>query len=107
MSYNYQGISALQVLLEKQSKGPYFLGEQFSAADAAVAPFFQRFKVVLENGIGGYKADEGRVLLNGVFQDEKFARFVAYLDALLSRESVKDTFPAVWISSLVCIYLTH
>lgn len=97
----------MQVLLVQQSKGPYFLGEQFSAADAAVAPFFQRFKVVLENGLGGYKAAEGRALLNGVFQDEKFSRFVAYLDALLNRESVKETFPAVWTSFLVCIYPIH
>ena len=94
----YTGVSVLQELLVKQSKGPYFLGEQFSAADAAAAPFLQRFKVVLENGIGGYKAKEGRSIFNGLLQDEKYSPFAAYLDAILTRESVKETFPTVWAS---------
>jgi glutathione S-transferase len=110
MNFMYSGVSALQELLVKQSKGPYFLGEQFSAADAAVAPFLQRFKVVLENGIGSYKAKEGRALLSRLFQDEKFSRFAAYLDAILCRESVKETFPTVCApfscthSKLICRY---
>jgi len=35
--------------LEAHSKGPYFLGDQFSIADIALLPFLERFSVSLKH----------------------------------------------------------
>ena len=100
MKFKYSGVSALQEFLVEQGKGPCFLGEQLSAADAA-APFPQRFKVVLEDGIDCYKANEGRAS-QWPASGWKFSRSAAHLDTILSREIVKKTFPEVMGPFLMC-----
>jgi len=46
--------------------GTILLDEQFSVADAAVAPILQRFTAMLKDGIDSYKAGERGTLLKGV-----------------------------------------
>ena len=71
-------ISALRTISEKRQKGgPYFLGNEFSLADIAIAPFAVRDYIVKEHR--GYRRED-------VSND-----WVEWAKALESRESVKKT----------------
>ncbi|KAF1805323.1 thioredoxin-like protein [Mucor lusitanicus] len=44
-----------ELLLQQSKTGPYFLGETYSLADVAIAPFVLRIHALLEHILGGYK----------------------------------------------------
>ncbi|KAH9942184.1 glutathione-S-transferase [Epithele typhae] len=72
----YAGVRAL--MAEAAVDGPYFLGEQFSTVDVALAPFVAR-DFVLAAHRGYERAEAGE-------------RWVRYARALEERKSVRETF---------------
>ncbi|KAI0758862.1 hypothetical protein C8Q74DRAFT_1372772 [Fomes fomentarius] len=81
-----QGIEQLQSILPPTG----FAIGQFSLADIAVAPFFARMWLFLNNGIGKY-TDEDRQKLRDALTSEKFARFKQYLSDIQQRPSFKKS----------------
>ncbi|RUS14735.1 glutathione S-transferase [Endogone sp. FLAS-F59071] len=72
---------ANQLLLEQSPTGPYFLGDQFSLADVAIAPFIARFQVFRDN------------YLEDFVIPEEYDRLLSWGKALQERESFKETWP--------------
>lgn len=70
----------LEGALEKQGKGPYFNGADYSLVDAAYAPFLQRYGFL------------DRIKPLGLI--EKFPRLKAWREALLARPSTHSFPPA-------------
>lgn len=72
-------------LFERQSgAGPFFLGEAFSMADVALAPFFHRFKHTLKH----YR---GYDLLGDDASRPQLARLRRWLEACEARPSFEAT----------------
>ncbi|RCI04033.1 hypothetical protein CU098_004651 [Rhizopus stolonifer] len=72
----------LDELLKQQSAtGPYFLGEQFSLADVAIAPFVIRIHTI------------NQTLLNGLELEtvKSSPRLTEFIKALIARPSVQET----------------
>ncbi|OBZ85474.1 Glutathione S-transferase omega-2 [Choanephora cucurbitarum] len=77
-----QALTRFDELLKEQSAtGPYFLGEEFSLADIAIAPFVFRIHAI------------NNVLLDGLKLETvtSSSRLTEYIKGLLTRPSVKDT----------------
>lgn len=70
-----------QLLLEQSPTGPYFLGEQFSLADVATAPFIARFPLMRDN------------FLQDFVIPEEYDRLLSWAKAVQERESFKNTWP--------------
>lgn len=79
-----QEVAEINALYEKQSAGPYFLGEEFSAADLNAITFFARFNVLLPFYRGVVPFPEG---------DPSSARLLAALQAGSKRPGFIATFP--------------
>ncbi|KAJ6582522.1 glutathione S-transferase [Mycena vulgaris] len=88
----WDALEALQSLLPADK--PFAVGNQFTAADIALAPFLARMEVALKNDIGVFKAGEGTQAAEYFFSGGRFARLVKYFDAIKARESFKTTFDA-------------
>lgn len=86
----YSAIEAIQNLLPENGK--YALGDAFTIADIAIAPFFPRMEVVLANDLGKYPVGEAIKVYNTLRNDPKYAKYRRYADALKERESFKNTF---------------
>ncbi|KAJ6627699.1 thioredoxin-like protein [Mycena sp. CBHHK59/15] len=86
----FDALAALQGLLPTDAT--YAVGDEYTAADIAIAPFLARMDVWLKNDIGAYKAGEGRKAYEHLLSAPRFARFVKYWEALKARESFKATF---------------
>ncbi|KAI8605130.1 hypothetical protein EDD21DRAFT_411389, partial [Dissophora ornata] len=74
---------------ESDADGPFFLGEKFTFADLAIAPFLARFFLVTafqEKAV----AAEFEKSLQG---NEKVKRFLEWRDAAVQRESVQKATP--------------
>lgn len=68
--------------MEQSSTGPYFLGEQYSLADIAIAPFFGRLD-----------AFNRLALKNDQFEAVKNSpRLAEFFEGILHRPSFKETF---------------
>jgi len=65
-----------------QTGGPYFLGKDFSLADASYAPFFRRWRMA-----EGWGEPASRIL-------SSFPRVSAWAEAMLARPSVAEAEPA-------------
>jgi len=92
--------AVLAGLLELQAKlgdGPYLMGNQWTIAECAVAPFFIRMLRAKETDLGFLGEKKGKELLQAL-EDPKYAKINAYIDAVASRQSVQKTFPPVSIS---------
>ncbi|KAJ6542526.1 glutathione S-transferase [Mycena vulgaris] len=88
----WDALDALQSLLPADKS--FAVGDEFTAADIAVAPFLARMELVLKNDMGAYKAGEGTKAAEYFFSGGRFARVVKYFDAIKARESFKTTFNA-------------
>jgi len=76
----------LQLLLPPEQK--WAVGDQFSIADVAAAPFFARQDVILKNGLRSlFIDDDARERFK-----EKYARIHKYAGDLLARDTVQATF---------------
>ncbi|EIW74414.1 glutathione S-transferase C-terminal-like protein [Coniophora puteana RWD-64-598 SS2] len=83
-----EGARAIQALLPEGKK--YAIGDEFTIADIAFAPFWARLKLALDHGLGKYQPGEEKVLLEALAAPE-FAKFNAYTQRLLERPSFKAT----------------
>ncbi|KAG1900447.1 glutathione S-transferase C-terminal-like protein [Suillus fuscotomentosus] len=83
------GVDAIQDLLPDGVK--YAVNDQYTIADIALAPFWARLNVLVQKGIGAYKDEEKKKFLKGL-EDPKYAKFNAYIQRLLARQSFKSTF---------------
>ncbi|EIW77980.1 hypothetical protein CONPUDRAFT_84229 [Coniophora puteana RWD-64-598 SS2] len=82
---------AVQTLLPE--KGDWAIGEQFTNADIAIAPFATRLRVLYNTGIGNFPPQEA-AQLKAVMEAPHLARFNAYVDRIEQRESFKATYDA-------------
>ncbi|KAL1924478.1 uncharacterized protein VTP21DRAFT_4132 [Calcarisporiella thermophila] len=76
-----KGLREINDALVKQSNGPYFLGDQFTYADIAAAPFFVRYQLLQEVGFH-------------VPETKEYERVNAYAQTVISHPSVKATTPS-------------
>ncbi|KAJ7867286.1 glutathione S-transferase [Mycena leptocephala] len=88
----FEALEQLQALLPADKM--YAVGDEYTAADIAIAPFLARMEVWLKNDLGAYKEGEGKKASEHLFSGDRFARLIKYFDALKARESFKATFDA-------------
>ncbi|KAJ7306213.1 glutathione S-transferase [Mycena albidolilacea] len=88
----WDALEQLQALLPADKK--YAVGDEFTAADIAIAPFLARMEVWLRNDIGAYKEGEGKKAAEYFFTGDRFARLVKYFEDIKARDSFKATFDA-------------
>jgi glutathione S-transferase len=84
----------------------FAVGDHFTIADAAIAPFFGRWELFLRNDIGNYPEGTGPRLYEELFKSERFARVQALYASLSSRESFKNSFDSVRCVILYCVSMT-
>jgi len=88
----WDALEFIQALLPAEAEGTYAVGNEFTAADIAIAPFLARMEVWMRHDIGAYPAGEGHKAAEYFFHGPRFARFVRYFEAIKARESFKVTF---------------
>lgn len=84
-------IETLQGLLP--DKGPFLLGDRYTAAEIAVSPFFGRLELALKDNLGAISEEDGKRIREAYF-GPKFDKIRKYIKATTERKSFKDTFPA-------------
>ncbi|KAI0336579.1 thioredoxin-like protein [Cubamyces sp. BRFM 1775] len=82
-----EGLEALQARLAPNG---FALGEQWTNADSAVAPFLVRIDLMLKNDIGKFPQSEGLKVLE-VYQGPKFARLTKYIEDIRESSLFKGT----------------
>ena len=87
------GLEAIQALLPEGKT--YAVSNDYTIADAAIAPFLGRLEVAVKNDIGAFKAGEGKKVFEA-YQSEGFRKLREYFDAVKKRDSFKQTFDEVW-----------
>ncbi|KAJ7107330.1 hypothetical protein C8R44DRAFT_843061 [Mycena epipterygia] len=85
----WDALQVLQALLPEDK--PYALGDEFTAADMAIAPFLARLEFLLKNDIGAYKEGEGKNAAKILFS-QRFNRLLKYFEGIKARESFRATF---------------
>ncbi|KAJ7258383.1 glutathione S-transferase [Mycena haematopus] len=91
----WAALEDLQALLPADKT--YAVGDEYTVADIAIAPFLARMEVWLKNDIGAYKEGEGKKAAEYFFEGDRFARLVKYFEAIKARDSFKATFDADFI----------
>lgn len=71
-----------ELLLHQSKTGPYFLGENFSLADAAIAPHYLRINALKKHLLDGFEFE-------AIKTNPRLAEF---LNGIAERPSVKETF---------------
>ena len=85
-------LEAVQALLPADK--PYAVGDQFTNADIAVAPFLGRMYLMVRHGIGNYSTEDGKSVWDAL-HSPRFARLTEYAEAITSRPSFQKTFDQV------------
>ncbi|KAG6833972.1 hypothetical protein H0H93_012857, partial [Arthromyces matolae] len=70
----------------------FAIGDEFTIADIAVAPFFARLELVLEGDLGAFEEGAGPKTLEILNNDDKFVRYRKYFADIKARESFRTTF---------------
>jgi len=92
-----EALEALQKFLPPVGHGKYLLGNKFTLADIALAPFLGRqLLILLPHGIGRFDKEDGK-RLHKIVQGPKFERLRQYLSDISERKSFKDTFPEEYL----------
>ena len=73
----------------------FAVGDYFTIADAALAPWLGRWELYLRNDVGKYREGIFPRVYEEVFKSERFARFQKYYASISSRESFKSSFDSV------------
>ncbi|KAF9261344.1 glutathione S-transferase [Marasmius fiardii PR-910] len=93
-----KSLLGLQDLLSKDGK--YAMGDEFSAADIAVAPFILRLETAVTNELGLYETGEGARFWALYQSHPKFERLRRYIEALKERETVKKTYDPEYVKNV-------
>ena len=104
-------LAELQDLLPPAAQ--FAVGDHFTIADAAIAPFIGRWELNLRNDVGKFAKGTGPRVYEEVFKSERFARFQKLYENISSRESFKNSFDAVrmifgpraCMTDYVCVWL--
>ncbi|EIW74072.1 glutathione S-transferase C-terminal-like protein [Coniophora puteana RWD-64-598 SS2] len=98
----FEVLQTLQTLLPEDGQGKYAVGDEFTIADAALAPMWARIRLIVGKGIGAkeWGREEHIAAASRALESPELARFVAYADRLLERPSVKAT----WYEDLNVVY---
>ena len=75
--------------------GQFAVGDHFTIADAALAPFLGRWELHLRNDVGKFPEGTGLRLYEELFRSERFSRLQKYYENISSRESFKNSFDSV------------
>jgi len=94
-------IAAVAAIQELLSSNGFAVGDQFTIADAAIAPFLGRWELLLRNDVGKYAEGTGPRVYEILFQSERFARLQKYFANISSRPSFKNSFDSVRISDVL------
>jgi len=73
----------------------FAVGDHFTIADAAIAPFLGRWEVHLRNDVGKFAEGTGPRVYEELFLSERFGRLQKYFANISSRESFKNSFDSV------------
>ncbi|KAG1724075.1 hypothetical protein EDD22DRAFT_933984 [Suillus occidentalis] len=84
-----KGIEFIQGLLEEGKD--FAVGDHYTIADACISPCLTRLKVVTETDIGKFPVGMGSKL-GEELKEPKFAKFTKYVDRMLERPSLKQTY---------------
>jgi len=91
-------VAEIQELLS--GSGPFAVGDHFTIADAAIAPFIGRWALNLQNDVGKYAEGTGLRVYQELFQSERFARLQKYYANISSRESFENSFDSEYLLAL-------
>ena len=86
-------VAEIQELLPPDAR--FVVGDHFTIADAAFAPFLGRWELNLRNDLGKFAEGTGPRVYEELFESERFARLQKLYASLSSRESFKNSFDAV------------
>ncbi|KAJ7154513.1 glutathione S-transferase C-terminal-like protein [Mycena filopes] len=86
----YTVLEDIQALLPADKT--YAVGNEYTVADIAIAPFLGRLELCLKHDAGAYEEGEGPKALEYITSSGRFARLVQYIEAITTRESFKTTF---------------
>ncbi|KLO10067.1 glutathione S-transferase [Schizopora paradoxa] len=84
------GLETIQSLLPEGKK--FAVGDEFTIADAAIAPFLTRIATTLGNDIGVYEEGQGKKVYETIWKSPKFAKLQKYYENLTERSSVRETY---------------
>lgn len=84
------GLESVQDLLPEGKK--FAVGDDFTIADAAIAPFLARIATTLGNDIGAFTEGEGKKVYETIWKSPKFAKLQKYYENLTARSSVRETY---------------
>ena len=91
-------IEALAEVQEMLSPGGFAVGDRFTIADAAIAPFLGRWELLFRNDVGRFAEGTGTRVYEVLFQSERFGRLQKYFGKISSRQSFKNSFDSVRVS---------
>lgn len=92
-------IATLAEIQELLQPSGFAVGDHFTIADAALAPFLGRWELELRNDVGKYAEGTGPRVHEVLFQSERFSRLQAYFANIASRQSFKNSFDPVRLCS--------
>ncbi|KAI0062707.1 glutathione S-transferase [Artomyces pyxidatus] len=79
------------------SPAGFAVGNSWTIADAAIAPFLGRLDLMLGNDVGKFEEGVGRAAHAEIFEGDRFARLQKYYKDLTGRKSWKATFDGEYI----------
>ena len=88
-------IEATAEIQDLISPSGFAVGDHFTIADAAIAPFLGRWELLFRNDIGKFAEGEGKRVHEILFQSERFARLQKYFANISGRQSFKNSFDSV------------
>ena len=86
-------LESIQNLLPEEKK--FAIGDEFTTADAAIAPFLARIATTLGNDIGVFAEGEGKKVYETIWKSPKFAKLQKYYENISARDSFKKTWNEV------------
>ena len=96
-----KALEEIQDLLPADAQ--FAVGDHFTIADAALAPFSGRWELYLRNDVGKFAEGTGKPVYDEVFKSGRFARFQKYYLNISSRESFKNSFDSVRVFLVPCV----
>ncbi|KLO05880.1 glutathione S-transferase [Schizopora paradoxa] len=85
-------IGSLESIQNLLSEGKEFaVGDEFTTADAAIAPFLARIATTLGNDIGVFAEGEGKKVYEAIWKSPKFVKLQKYYENVTARESFQKT----------------
>jgi len=91
-------IEAVAEIQDLLSPSAFAVGDHFTIADAAIAPFLGRWELLFRNDVGKFAEGAGQRVHEILFQSERFARLQKYYADISSRPSFKNSFDSVRMS---------